>query len=84
MNNEWIEDWRREIGKTGNDTTCLNGQTSTTKNLDVALNYSKCHTDYFFESVNQTPVLFVFSILNWVGFEGFRMNQTRYTMYPEE
>ena len=47
MNTEWVEDWRKEVGKIDNHgITHLPGCTSTSKNLDIALGFSKCHTDY--------------------------------------
>ena len=76
MNKEWIVDWKKKI-KEGK--FLLRGITSTSKSLDVALNFSKCHSEYSFY---QTPVLFVFSIWNYVGFNGFRLNDKRYSMYP--
>jgi len=43
MDKELIKGWKEEIGK---DSLSLNGLTSASKNLDVALNNSECHTDY--------------------------------------
>lgn len=40
MNKEWIEDWRRKVGRLGTDFTRLHGTTSTSKNLEVALGFS--------------------------------------------
>jgi len=63
MNKEWIEDWREEVGlkkyNGGMKYIPLHGSTSTSKNLDVALGFSKC--DQVFEA-NQQPVLIVTSI----------------------
>ena len=78
MEKQWIEDWREKVG---NGWFRLHGCTSTSKNMEVALGFSKCHTDY---SGNQQPVLFVFSICNDYGFNGFRMNSKRYSVYPGE
>jgi len=79
MNKDWIVGWREEVGKSGKDYLHLHGSTSTSKNLDVALGFSNCHNDF---SGDQKPVLFVFSIRNWLGFNGFRMNDKRFTVYP--
>lgn len=43
MNKDWIIDWKNKIGK---DFIKLQGYTNTTKNLDFALEFSKCHTFY--------------------------------------
>ena len=42
MDSEWIEDWRQNIEQK----FYLNGITSTTKNLEVALDFSKCDKSY--------------------------------------
>ena len=60
----------------------MHGCTSTSKNLDVALGFSQCDTDY--DAENKQAVLFVYSIRNYDGFSGFRLNSKRYTLYPEE
>lgn len=78
MDSDWIEGWREEVGEVFIN---LHSSTSTSKNLEVALDFSKCHTDY---SNLQTPVLFVISVLNYTGFKGFRLNDKRYSVYPEE
>lgn len=78
MNTDWIEDWRKQIGKNEID---LHGIMNTSKNLEVALNYTKCHTEY---AAEQQPVLFVYSIRNYNHFSGFRLNDKRFTPYPEE
>ena len=49
--------------------------------MDVALSFSKCDTDY---DDDQTPFLFVFSILNYNGFKGFRVDDSRWSVYPQE
>ena len=59
----------------------LHGSTSTSKNLDVALNYSKCAEVY---EPHQQPVLIVTSIFNKNGFYGFRMSDKRFSVYPYE
>ena len=78
MNQVWIEDWRKEIGQ---DYINLKGITNTTKNLDIAMDYSKCHTDFWNHT---TPVVFVISIWNNSGFKGFRLTDKRFSVYPEE
>ena len=78
MNKEWIEDWRQVIG---HQMINLHGNTSTSKNLDVALGFSKCHNNH---EENQLPVLFIYSINNFYGFKGFRLNDKRFSVYPEE
>ena len=75
MNNEWIEDWRKK------EELRIPGSTSTSKNLDVALGFSQCKTDY---PAYKQPVLFIFAIQNSIGFMGFRLNSKRYSVYPEE
>jgi len=42
MEDEWIYDWKEEIGELLN----LHGITSASKNMDVALNFSKCSTNF--------------------------------------
>ena len=54
---------------------------STSKNLEVGLDGTKCNTVY---SSNFHPVLFVYSVRNYRGFSGFRMSDERYTAYPQE
>ena len=78
MNKEWITGWREEVGKKW---IPMHGSTSTSKNMQVALGLSLCHTNY---SDNQQPVLFVYSILNYYGFPGFRLNSKKYSVYPGE
>jgi len=78
MKDRCVTDWRRKID---DEDFNLKGITSTNKDLDVALGYSKCHTDY---ADDQQPVLFVFSMWNYFGFQGFRLNHKRYSMYPGE
>ena len=79
MQKEWINPWRKVVGE---DAIRLpGGSTSTSQNLDVALGFSKCHTDY---TDDQQPVLFIYSIRNQDGFHGFRMTDKRYSMYPSE
>ena len=56
MNKEWITGWKEEVGK---KSIPMHSTTNTSKNMEVALGFSKCHTDY---SDNQKPVLFVYSI----------------------
>ncbi len=43
MNNEWIDGCREKVGLWFIN---IPGCTSTSKNLDVALGFSKCDTDY--------------------------------------
>ena len=76
MYNEWIEDWRSKIDQKIN----LNGITSATKNLEVALEFSKCERA---TKDDQKSVLFVYSITNYNGFHGFRLND-KYTPFPNE
>jgi len=59
----------------------LHGSTSTSKNLDVALGFSKCDQDF---EANQQPVLIVTSISNYAGLLGFRLNNKRFSVYPGE
>jgi len=77
LDKKWVEGWSNQIG----NKTSLMGLTSTSKNLDVALGYSQCHTKY---KSNQQPVLFIYSILNYRGLEGFRLNDKRFSVYPQE
>ena len=55
--------------------------TSTTKNLVVALEFSKCLTIY---PTDKLPVLFIFSIRNYYGLGGVRLDNKRFSMYPQE
>lgn len=43
MNQEWIPQWKEEVGE---GLIMLPGNTSTSKNLDVALDFSKCNTEF--------------------------------------
>ena len=79
MQKEWINPWRKVVGE--EYISLPGGSTSTSQNLDVALGFSKCHTDY---TDDQQPVLFIYSIENYDGFNGFRMTDKRYSMYPSE
>jgi len=91
MNKEWIEDWREEIGLQGEyegqsvegmlKYIPMHGSTSTSKSMDVALGFSKCGTKY---DDNKQAVLFVYSIYNYGGFNGFRLNDKKYSVYPGE
>jgi len=64
------------------DEICLpGGSTSTSKNLDVALGFSKCDNYY---TDDEQPVLFIYLIRNNNGFNGFRMTDKRYSMYSYE
>ena len=77
LNKDWINDWKNEIGKP----LKLQGTTSTYKNFEYALELSKC-TSY--NTFLHTPVLFVYSIRNYTGFQGFRLSDKRYSVYPSE
>ena len=77
MEKQWIQDWIDDIGKE----IRLHGTTSTSRNLEVALDYSKCHTKY---EDNKQAVLFVFHMDNWNGTCAFRMTDERFTAYPYE
>jgi len=79
MNKEWIKDWVH-LSLEGNSIK-LTGITSTSKNLEVALDISKCDTKY---EDHQQPVLFVYCVRNYDGFRGFRMNNSKFTAYPQE
>ena len=82
MEKGWMTGWREDAGKSGEDSFIhLPGCTSTSKNLDVALGFSGCHKNY---SADHQPVLFVFSIRNWFGFNGFRLNDYKFSVYPQE
>ena len=77
MNKDWIDHWRAEVGKKDFP---MHGCTSTSKNMEVALGFSQCNTDY--DADNKQAVLFVYSISNIDGFRGFRLNSKRYSVYP--
>ena len=79
MQKEWLVQWREKVLE--DDSVRMHGTTSTSRNLEVALGFSKCTTDY---SDNQQPVLFVYSIRNTSGFCGFRMTDDRFSVYPHE
>ncbi len=75
--------WRAEVGKKDGygdmEYFRMHGCTSTSKNMEVALGFSQCNTDY---DDNKQAVLFVYSISNCNGFYGFRLNSKRYSVYP--
>lgn len=82
MNKEWIDGWKEEIKMDSKEPkVSLIGSTSTSKNLDVALINSKCLTDY---GSDKQPVLFVYSIINYHWYAGFKMNDKRFSVYPRE
>ena len=58
------------------------GTTSTSSNLGVALNFSKCATKFI--KIPGKSVLFVFFFQNWIGFPGFGLNQPEYSAFPFE
>jgi len=59
----------------------LNGITSTSRNLEIALTSSQCTTSY---GDDLEPVLYIYSITNYDGFRGFRVNEPNYSAFPHE
>jgi len=78
MKQTWLKDWKRKAG--GADIG-LHGTTSVSRNLEIALELSKCDTN---KDNNMIPVLFVYTIRNYKGFSGFRNNDGRYSAFPCE
>ena len=60
----------------------MTGVTSTTKNLAVALEFSKCSAEFCDLSGNS--VIFVFLFQNFNNFRGYRLNKPEYSAYPQE
>lgn len=77
IDKEWLGGWYERVGKD----LKLDGYTSTSKSLDVALGFSGAETEH---SINQQPTLFVFSIRNYFGFSGFRLSDKRWSIYSQE
>ena len=78
MQKQWIEDWREQIG----NNILLHGTTSTSRNLEVALDYSKCDKKY---RDDQQAVLFIYHVVNnYYGTCAFRMTDERFTAFPYE
>jgi hypothetical protein len=57
----------------------ITSNSSCTQNLKVALGYAFKNPQEHLK-----PVLFVFSIQNYYGFNGIRLNNEAYTSYPGE
>ena len=77
MSKEWIQDWKKQtrIG------LHLNGTTSTSRNLEIVLINSKCDTAH---GDDMEPVLYIYSITNYDGLRGFRVNEANYSAFPHE
>jgi len=75
MTQDSINDWSNQIGQ---EYVHLSGTTNTSKNLEIALEDSKCNRKY---EDGKQAVLFVYSITNYEGFQGFRLNDDRYTPF---
>ena len=73
-----INRWKREINSSIG--TSLPGYTSTYKSLTTALKYSKCAE----ELTAGTPVLFVFIMQGYTGLDAFRVDDVKYTPFPDE
>ena len=78
MGNLEIRQWTYQEVK--HDIMQLSGITQTTRNIKLALDSSKCTQDEdCFEG--NVPVLFVFLMKNYNGFDGFRLTDISHTPY---
>ena len=78
MKKQWVQDWIKRVG----ENIRVPAFTSTTKNLDVSLSFSKCNTNDL--KPDDEPVLFVYLMQNYQGFPGFRLNDKAYSNVPTE
>lgn len=78
MQLEWLDKWVKMVG----EWVRMPSSTSTSKMIEVGLNFTKC-IDPNEASINKS-VLFVFIILNKNGFEGFHLSNKNYSAYPHE
>ena len=70
----WIKDWKAEVG----NNVCLPGNTSTSEIIDVALRFARPN------QADDIPVLFVYYVWNFINYSGFRLNDERYSAFPDE
>ena len=74
----------REVkGKTEFKVVNINGNSSCTQNLIIALEFAFKKPDDD-AAQEKKPVLFVISCQNYKAFFGFRLNNSVYTAYPYE
>jgi len=81
LNEFQILNWKELMTKHSKGMASLNGLTKTTRSLDFALEQTQCTTS---NDSKLKPVLFVYSIGNKNGFNGFRLVDNRYTPFPHE
>jgi len=97
--NEWRDQVSRESvsmqGEPIAKQLTLQGNTITFESFRVALNFARCkdntglhtHIPYDFtnkETANECSVMFMISVQNYYGFNGFRLNGEKYSAYPLE
>merc|ERR1711935_424317 len=75
---KWFDAYLKKVGQMIN----MPGTTSTSSNLGVALDFSKC--SILDIAMTGKSVLFVFFFKNYHGFNGFRLNQPEYSAFPDE
>merc|ERR1711935_1145840 len=75
---KWFDAYVNKVGQMVN----MPGTTSTSSNLGVALDFSKC--SILDIAMTGKSVLFVFFFKNFIGFPGFRLNQPEFSAFPEE
>ena len=74
MKEEWLNDWKNACGSN----VCLPGNTSTSEIIDIALRFAKPNEE------DELPVLFIFYVWNFQNYSGFRLNDERYSAFPNE
>ena len=70
---KWLDAYLKKVGQKIN----MPGTTSTSSNLGVALDFSKC--SILDIAMTGKSVLFVFFFKNYARFAGFRLNQPEYS-----
>merc|ERR1712086_602585 len=76
----WFDAYLNKVGQYIN----MPGTTSTSSNLGVALEFSRCSKKKDDIEVCVKPVLFVFFFQNFNIFSGFRLNKPEFSAFPDE
>lgn len=81
INKKWVKDFRRVIGFEDQNGANLLQITIATKNLDIALEASKCHLE---NAEDDVPVLFIYSMWNYTGLLGWKNDDDKFTPYKHD
>lgn len=91
LKEEWLKDWKdcvKKVKEKKDDGSCrashvnLQGYVTAYESLLSALN--AVDVDAFSQSPEYTPVIFMFAMLNYSEFPGFRLNKEMYSAYHFE